>query len=771
MNAKRYTPPIIPNMTGYGDNTWNPPYSAAAHTTNAAANVAIGATFIRTGITRSNTETAAGVYDWTEYDSIYAKALAQNQQLILVFETTPAWANPSFNPIGYNINSIPNPVTNYADFVAWYTNYAAWCVVVQQRYPLAIFEWWNEWATASGYWREGGVLANKPNVAAYGESYIFVKAAMKAVDPYCTLAVGGLVHLRHWFGANATTADQVIPQLLAIPGFVADAWSMHPYASDGGSQDPGAISSSLTNVFKDIGYIQTVLIANGQGDIPLWITEWGDWGAVQVGSETVKAGYVYSSLVMLHTLYGRGALGPNKAGVTIATYYPLQDNPSGAQVDSGLYAGTADIHQGVTTRKLAGDKFLQFTSSLPAYTLDHVTLDISDASVQATDTAPTVKARAWVAPGEFHPYYRPVTYAYSGNDNAVATIHPTTGIITLVGAGTVTFTVTVGAHSDTIDLVVSAGAFNPATGAFIGGSNGAVPIGYDAASMYVSDNGTAPRFRDVVANKNLVANPEWIYADASKNGNASMGSAKYTFDVNADLCVWQNVVQSFDGSAMWKCTIIGDNLGHSAPCPQLRGPIASPCRSLWAFNRHLFAGLTAVGDATGAGATFNIPQASAIKIGPSASLSSGDGRAGLEMSSGSGHSGQYESEFQPLISGSGYGISTTNGPIDPIFDVGAPEYDHLCYFHGYTILGVDYVAVRIWRKVSSDPVSAYTELGSVAVHALLALVPTPLFGNMTGLTTLNVNESFNTTQDYYTSMWAFWNPDQDVLSADPMGVL
>lgn len=366
------------------------------------------------------------------------------------------------------------------------------------------------------------------------------------------------------------------------------------------------------------------------------------------------------------------------------------------------------------------------------------------------------------------------TVNWSSATPANATVNSSTGVVTGVANGSSVITATSGSATGTSTATVT--AFSPSTGAFIGGSNGAIPIAYDAAVIYASDNTTLPKWRDVFALKNTSPGnyPEWIYSDQSKNGTipSPWTGAKYTFDTYCDLAIWQNSVLSFNGDPMFQITMIGDNLGHSAPIAQLRGPITG-VRSLWVWHRRKMAGWTAVGDATSpAGTSFNSGQAKSYKLGGAAAFNTSNGRASLEVSSGSGHSGQYEYEFTPIVGSTAYGVSgSVPGNITPIWDVGAPEYDHISYWHGYTTGGVDHVAVRNWRKLSTDPISSFTELGTVADAALPGTVPTPMFGNVTGLTGLNMNQSFSTNQSYYVWGWAAWNPLQDASSADPFGVL
>lgn len=360
---RRSLGPSVANKTLYGVNTFEPPYGATAHTANIAACTTIGAKVIRCGLTWSNTQTTSdpASINWTEWDSIYNKCLAANITPMFAIETTPAWANPSFGtPSIFAIPTYPS-----ADFNSWVTLQAAWAAQVVTRYPLALFEWWNEWSSASGYWKEGDSGVAKPTIAAYAQAYMACYSAMKSAVPGCTVAVGGMTAVTYWSGPLATTAVNVVPLLLAISGFQTDAWSIHPYCHDFADPTPITDHFPTSNSFTDIARFQTVMKANGQGSKPLWVTEWGDYSAAAInGGETGKSQYVLTSLKMIRNKYGYGALGPNNAGVQIACIYPLQNAPSGAIQDSGLYAGTTS---GVTTQLTAGAMFQFFTQTNGTY--------------------------------------------------------------------------------------------------------------------------------------------------------------------------------------------------------------------------------------------------------------------------------------------------------------------------------------------------------------------------------------------------------------------
>lgn len=368
----------VPNKTLYGVNTFNPPNGSTAHTTNVNACVAIGAKVIRTGLVWAAVQTTVGgSYDWSVYDDIYAKATAAGITCIFAIETTPKAYN--LQPYGF-FASLPLasgifaiPVVTDPTFTQLCTDYATFAAAVAVRYPLALLEISNEWATASGFWMENNDPLAKPTVSAYGQYFMAAYTAIKAVSPNSVVAVGGLTAVTFWSGANATVGVNVPALLTAISGFTCDAWSIHPYTRGAVSKDPRWVNNPVrANSFDDIGAFRTAQIAAGQGSKPLWVTEYLDWGVSEstggnaaIDGAQLTADGLYSTLRQVHNLHGKGAVGATNAGVTICCMYPLQDVTTSTPADSGMYTGDAN---GVITQKKSGAAFQQFTASLPAYT-------------------------------------------------------------------------------------------------------------------------------------------------------------------------------------------------------------------------------------------------------------------------------------------------------------------------------------------------------------------------------------------------------------------
>lgn len=341
--ARRYVSPKVGTQTAYGVNALHPPYGAVQHTNAITEMQNIGATVLRVSLTWSNMQlTSGGAIDWSEPDSIYAKCNAVGMTVLFVMETTPQWANPSLtNPSIYATPAYPS-----AAFNTWVTAQANWFTLVVTRYPLATFEIFNETSVnyPGSFWQEGGSTSATPTAGAYAALYIACYNAGKAVSGSTIMSLAGLDALTFWSGGGGTPATTYLPIVwaaLSTAGITPDAVAVHPYTGGASSQNPGIDNYPTANSFMDIGRIQALMIANGYGTVPLWVTEWGNYDGATLG-EVVKAQFWAASLDLIDHTYSLRVLGPGKAAVTLACPYQLNNNSNGTTdiTFTGFYNGT-----------------------------------------------------------------------------------------------------------------------------------------------------------------------------------------------------------------------------------------------------------------------------------------------------------------------------------------------------------------------------------------------------------------------------------------------
>jgi hypothetical protein len=168
-----------------------------------------------------------------------------------VLDYTPAWQQT----IPGNDHSAPGEPAAFGRFAAIFAGRYGrrgqfWLEHPELPYlPVRTYELWNEENT-TGFWQP------RPEPDRYADLYLQARAAIKAIDPATTVAIGGLGH-----GANAflNAMYRARPQ---IAGQI-DAVAIHPYAP------------TTAGVMRTIQGTRTVLRSLEARTVPLIITEVG----------------------------------------------------------------------------------------------------------------------------------------------------------------------------------------------------------------------------------------------------------------------------------------------------------------------------------------------------------------------------------------------------------------------------------------------------------------------------------------------------------------
>ena len=198
-------------------------------------------------------ERQEGVVTWDYVDHQVAEANARGLEIFAYTGLTPDWALPPGvlaqhgSGSGYRFPPDPAYTTHFTNFfTALATRYAG-----QVKY----YEFWNEPNGCS--WMNDG-CSNGHMAHTYVPWLIPWYDAMKARDPNCVLAVGGLDY-------NHTSGNQsnYIADIYANGGGDHfDAVAIHPYAPTGLNWQ------AITDTYN-------VLVNNGDGHKKLWINEYG----------------------------------------------------------------------------------------------------------------------------------------------------------------------------------------------------------------------------------------------------------------------------------------------------------------------------------------------------------------------------------------------------------------------------------------------------------------------------------------------------------------
>ncbi len=302
--------------------------NAAERTRTIQNAVAIKTQISRNSFAWSQVEPTRGNRDWRLTDSVVDELIANGIEPLMVIYGSPSWANGVSASVTNAFLYVPTEETAFA---AWVTQYASFAGAAAARYRGKVRKWelWNE-ENQHYFWKPSA------NVDQYVRWYTAVAQAIKAADPGAEVAVGGLAGL-----CCAESIDYNGKQFLELlyqHQIVPEAVAVHPYALSWQAPD---VHIQYQNNFDDIELMHGVMIAHGQADKPIWVTEWG-WPVDHV-TEAQQAQYVARSLEMIKTLYPY---------VKVATYF--LDHDHAPTYMSGLY--TADFRL-----REAGVRFRDFS--------------------------------------------------------------------------------------------------------------------------------------------------------------------------------------------------------------------------------------------------------------------------------------------------------------------------------------------------------------------------------------------------------------------------
>lgn len=198
-------------------------------------------------------EPEQGEFHWVDPDNIVQAFGNQDLKILMRLHGTPAWARPPDT-------TLSQPPSNLADFAAFITALAS-----RYKGRVAAYEIWNE-PNLSYEW---GNLP--PDPAAYTEILKTAYTAINKVDPEALVISGGLATT----GQGSATASGDLDFLQGMYAAGArgyfDALGSHPYAYGHPPDEVNPDGLSLARVTEQ----HQVMIANGDGDTPIWITELG----------------------------------------------------------------------------------------------------------------------------------------------------------------------------------------------------------------------------------------------------------------------------------------------------------------------------------------------------------------------------------------------------------------------------------------------------------------------------------------------------------------
>jgi hypothetical protein len=205
-------------------------------------------------------EPEKGRFDWSHPDLVVDHALAQGLQVVARIDFVPDWARPPDTTYRY----LPEEsYDDYADFVYTFVEHFRERVhyVVIWNEPNLAFEW--------GY--------RLPDPAAYTRLLQAAYRRAKDADPNVTVLAAGLAPTLAPPGSEWGMDDLLFLQQMydaGARGFF-DGLAIHAY---GWTLSPDAEASETTLGFSRASLLHEVLVRNGDGDLPCYITEagWND---------------------------------------------------------------------------------------------------------------------------------------------------------------------------------------------------------------------------------------------------------------------------------------------------------------------------------------------------------------------------------------------------------------------------------------------------------------------------------------------------------------
>jgi hypothetical protein len=223
-----------------------------------AAMKAIGITSIRLDADWSIVQHAgARSFSWGQLDRAVTSVRAAGMTVDLIIDGTPAWAAKA----GTSGDVSPPPASP-----AQYATFAARVAARYAPHGVKLFEIWNE-PNSAGFW------SPKPDPAAYTADLKAAHAAIKRAEPSALVISGGL--------APETNDGTNIAPITFLQDMYADgakgsfnAVGYHPYSYPA-LPDTYEIWSGWSQMSQTPTSIESVMAANGNASVPLWLTEVG----------------------------------------------------------------------------------------------------------------------------------------------------------------------------------------------------------------------------------------------------------------------------------------------------------------------------------------------------------------------------------------------------------------------------------------------------------------------------------------------------------------
>ncbi|MGJ6127328.1 cellulase family glycosylhydrolase [Mycolicibacterium sp. Y3] len=205
--------------------------------------------------------TSATSYDWSKMDNVVDTAASMGFSITGAISGNPKWD-------GTVLAGAPDP-----------TAYATFASAVASRYGTKIgaYEIWNE---------PNGVVFFAPvSAAKYTEVLKAAYTAIKAANPDAIVLAGALGATGNISGVSVSPQKFLEQMYAAGAAGYFDALSYHPY----GTSLPFSAGTDVNNAaLQQIQSLYSIMVANGDGDLKIWGTEYGNATTPGIGLTTAE---------------------------------------------------------------------------------------------------------------------------------------------------------------------------------------------------------------------------------------------------------------------------------------------------------------------------------------------------------------------------------------------------------------------------------------------------------------------------------------------------
>jgi hypothetical protein len=262
-----------------------------------------GARLIRTTLQWGDVERRQGQgYDWRTYDRLITTTASRRLGYLPVLIGSPAWAAPaSAQPprpeaMPAFLHFIRQAVARYGPGGGFWRQHPG-----LPRKPIRAWQVWNE-PNLPAFW------AN-PDPRAYAKLLEAVGSTIRDVDRRATIVLAGMPR-----SVVSYPIDQYLADLYELPGFsdLFDVAAVHAYAGD---------TAGVTSV---VDATRALMDKAGDGDKPIWITEFG-WASAGPVRDTMRVKTPIEQAKLLRGSIEAIRRAAAESGVRVVVWYDLQD--------------------------------------------------------------------------------------------------------------------------------------------------------------------------------------------------------------------------------------------------------------------------------------------------------------------------------------------------------------------------------------------------------------------------------------------------------------